>query len=146
MDSTLTIRVKLPNGAEVELTGTSEAIDRTLNDLVNVVSKVQSAFGLPVDQGTDSKGDESRTRIDSQYPVIERPSGSQDGILKVLKTSWGVEKPRTWREIHSALKHNAVHLSEGSVTGALTLMLQAGKLRRVRSDGTYAYTLPLNSE
>jgi hypothetical protein len=143
MEPNLSIRVKLPNGAEVELRGDQATIDRTLNDLQNVVSKVQTAFESTAAQRFPSKDSEDQTN--KEYPVIERPSGSQDGILRVLRTSWGKTKPRNWREINDALKHNAVHLSEGSVSGALTLMVQAGKLRRVRSEGSYAYTLPLNS-
>src|SRR2546425_4626924 len=145
MDPTLSIRVRLPDGAEVELRGDQAGIDRTLNELQGIVSKVYSAFHETKLSQLPAKRSDSDVDVLEGYPAIERPSGSQDGILKMLATDWGKTKPRTWKEIHAGLSHNAVHLSEGSVTGALTLMLQAGKLRRVKLGDTYAYTLPLSA-
>lgn len=146
MDPNLSIRVRLPDGAEVELRGDQAGIDKTLNDLQGIVSKVYSAFHEMKPSPTPTNRAQSETDFLEEYPAIERPSGSQDGILKILGTEWGKAKPRSWKEIHAGLSHNAVHLSEGSVTGALTLMLQAGKLRRVKLGDTYAYTLPLSAK
>ena len=146
MDPTLSIRVRLPDGAEVELRGDQAGIDKTLNELQGIVSKVYSAFHEMKPSQASSNRAQNEADFLEEYPAIERPSGSQDGILKILATEWGKSKPRSWKEIHAGLSHNAVHLSEGSVTGALTLMLQAGKLRRVRLGDTYAYTLPLSSK
>ena len=146
MDPDLSIRVRLPDGAEVELRGDQAGIERTLNELQGIVSKVYSAFHEMKPSQLSSNRSDNEPDVLEEYPTIERPSGSQDGILKILTTDWGKAKPRSWKEIHAGLSHNAVHLSGGSVTGALTLMLQAGKLRRVKLGDTYAYTLPLSAK
>jgi hypothetical protein len=81
-----------------------------------------------------------------ELPTIERASGLNDAIIKVLSTSWGRTKPRTWNEIDEALKNNALHFSKGSLTGSLTYLVKATRLRRVSSGGIYGYTLPLGGE
>jgi hypothetical protein len=78
-----------------------------------------------------------------EFPTIERPSGLNDAITKTLSTSWGKTRPRTWNDIDEALKHNALHFSKGSLTGSLTYLVKAARLRRVSINGVYAYTLPL---
>lgn len=81
-------------------------------------------------------------RPPEEYPVIPRPEGLNDAIIKVLSTPWGRSNPRTWAEIDTVLKQNALHYGRGSITGALTYLVKSSRLRRVKVDGTYGYLLP----
>lgn len=138
------VKVRVAEGVEMEVRGGPEVFNTALGELPNMVSKLRSALApttisaVPVHTPTET--------IDTEnFPSIEKPKGTQDAIYKVVSSTWGKIKPRTAKEIDPVLKANGVHISEGSLTGSLTLLVQAGKLRRLKVGTTYAYTLPLNS-
>lgn len=137
------VKVRVTEGVEMEVRGGPETFNAALEELPTMVSKLRSALApnaLPtltsIESITEIKPPES-------YPSIEKPKGTQDAIVKVVSTTWGKTIPRKPKEINEVLKVNGVHISEGSLTGALTLLVQAGKLRRLKVEGSYAYTLPL---
>lgn len=108
---------------------------KTMEDLPQIIDRVHEAFRAPAEGAVLETPDE--------FPTIQRPSGLNDAIIKLLSTSWGKTKPRTWDEIDEGLKHNALHYGRGSVTGALTYLVKNNRLRRVKVNGTYGYLLPL---
>ncbi|MGA1974110.1 MAG: hypothetical protein ABSG92_00530 [Conexivisphaerales archaeon] len=77
-----------------------------------------------------------------ELPDIGNPAGLNDAIIKSLSSVWGRKRPRTWHEIDEAMKSNAQHFSQGSITGALTYLVRSNRLRRVKEGGIYGYTLP----
>jgi len=141
----ITLRIRLPSG-ELELQGTKSDIDSVLDDLQKIVKKVNHAFGTSKG-GFGPKSDASPSPSigaiaeSEEVPQIQNPSGLNDGIVKLLSTSWGT-RPRKWSEIDQALKQNAQHYSRGSITGALAYLVRSGRLRRVPVDGVYCYQLP----
>ena len=141
----ITLRIRLPSG-ELELQGTKSDIDSVLDDLPKIVKKVNQAFGSS-GSGFAPKSNVSPARSMSvieeseEVPQIQKPSGLNDAIVKLLSTSWG-NPPRKWSEIDQALKQNAQHYSRGSITGALAYLVRSGRLRRVPVDGVYCYRLP----
>ena len=141
MSMEILVKVKVAEGIEMEVRGGPETFNETLNDLPNMVSKLRSAL-VPTAVPSTELLAETQEAVD--LPSIEKPSGVQDAILKVVSTPWGKSRPRTPREIDAVLKNNAVHLSNGSLTGSLTLLVQSGKLRRLKVGSTYAYTLPIS--
>jgi hypothetical protein len=135
------VKVKVAEGIEMEVRGGPEVFVEALNDLPNMVSKLRSALA-PI--AAPSPELFAETQEPANLPSIEKPGGVQDAIIKVVSTTWGKSKPRTPKEIDMVLKNNAVHLSNGSLTGSLTLLVQSGKLRRLKVGSTYAYTLPIS--
>jgi hypothetical protein len=144
MTMDILVKVRVAEGVELEVRGGPDVFNSALDELPNMVSKLRSTLAptatVPVRLETPAQ------TIDVEnFPSIEKPKGTQDAIYKVVSSSWGKIKPRTAKEIDPVLKANGVHISEGSLTGSLTLLVQAGKLRRLKVGSTYAYTLPLSS-
>jgi hypothetical protein len=108
-----------------------------------LIETILDSVGLPDSNNTNSVATLEPT---DQLPTIERASGLNDAITKVLATSWGRTRPRSWNEIDNALKNNALHFSKGSLTGSLTYLVKAARLRRVGMSGVYGYTLPLGTQ
>lgn len=78
-----------------------------------------------------------------QYPNIAKPRSVPDAIEKLLATNGGRKMPRPLHWIHSALDINAVFVSKEALGATLTKMTKANRLSRVKRNGVYAYTLPL---
>ncbi len=135
------VKVKVADGIEMEVRGGPESFVEAVDQLPTMVSKVRSALAsttsTPFASPVEAKETES-------LPTIGKPKGLQDAIMKVVSTAWGKSKPRTWKEIDAVLKQNALHVSKGSSSGSLTLLMQAGKLRRLKEGTTYGYTLPIS--
>lgn len=84
-------------------------------------------------------------REQDAMPAIEKSGGLSQSIQRLLGSSWG-GTPRDWQEILLALKQNALHYSKGSVTGTLTFLTQAGKLRRLKDGRSYKYLLAVREK
>ncbi|HWY27877.1 MAG TPA: hypothetical protein VNW25_01325 [Candidatus Sulfotelmatobacter sp.] len=138
------VKVRVAEGVEMEVRGGPDVFNAALGELPNMVSKLRSA--LAPTTTVPAQPERPAPTIDVEhFPSIEKPRGTQDAIYKVVSSSWGKVRPRTAKEIDPVLKANGVHISEGSLTGSLTLLVQAGKLRRLKVGSSYAYTLPLSS-
>lgn len=145
METQILVRVRVGEGIEMELRGDPETFVTALEALPTMVSKVRSSLTpaasitpYPVPPQPYAEVTEFE-----KLPSIEKPNGVQDAILKVLSTPWAKQRPRTWKDIRAALRANAIHLSNGSITGALTLLVQARKARRSKLGSSYAYTMSL---
>ncbi len=140
----IVVKVRVAEGVEIEVRGGPDVFNAAIDELPNMVSKLRSA--LAPRATVPAQPEASTQTIDVEnFPSIEKPKGTQDAIYKVVSSSWGRSKPRTAKEIDPVLKANGVHISEGSLTGSLTLLVQSGKLRRLKVGSMYAYTQPLSS-
>jgi len=87
-----------------------------------------------------------QTRESAGYPIIEHPSSQYDAIIKAVYSKWGRIMPRTLNEIHAALAMNAIHIDKKTLGSRLTVLTRQGKLRRIKRNGVYAYTVPLDKK
>lgn len=145
METQILVKVRVAEGIEMELRASPETFVTALDSLPTMVSKVRSslASASPTVANPVSVHPYAEVTEAGNLPSIEKPNGVQDAILKVLSTPWAKQGPRTWKEIRTVLRSNAIHLSDGSITGALTLLVQARKARRSKVGSTFAYTLSL---
>jgi hypothetical protein len=138
-----TLRVRIASG-EVEMQGTRPEIYETIDELPKIVDKVREALFTSQDRTEQKLGDpafQGAPERPEHAPVIERASGLNDGILKLLSTEWGM-RPRMWSELDRALKQNALNYSKGSITSALAQLVRSGRLRRLLANGIYGYQVP----
>jgi len=81
--------------------------------------------------------------VTEELPNIQKPKNLSDAVIKLLSSKpWG-NIPRTLHEIHSALAHNAIHVSIENLGSLMTKMKKQDRVRRIKKDNVYAYTLPL---
>jgi len=94
-----------------------------------------------LDEILSSRASTSTPEQGEQYPDVGKHENLTDGIIGLLQTPWG-KKPRDWREIQLALRHNSMVFTDGSVTGTLTLMYQDRRLRRIKEGRAFKYLVP----
>jgi hypothetical protein len=110
-----------------------ERIDSVLSFRDSIIAKV----------GTVANGMPTTVDVPLDFPTIERPSSQYDAIVKVVRTDWARKEPRGLNEIHSALDVNAIHIDKTALGSRLTTLTRQGKIRRVKRNGTFAYTARL---
>jgi len=136
------VKVRVAEGVEIEVRGGPDVFNVALGELPNMVSKLRSALAPTATVPEQLERSIATVEVEN-FPSIEKPKGTQDAIYKVVASPWGKVRPRTAKEIDPVLKANGVHISEGSLTGSLTLLVQAGKLRRLKVGSSYPQ-LPLH--
>ncbi len=94
-----------------------------------------------LDEILSSRASASSPQQGEQYPDVGKHENLTDAIISLLQSSWG-KKPRDWREIQLALRHNSMIFTDGSVTGTLTLMYQNHRLRRIKEGRAFKYLIP----
>jgi hypothetical protein len=75
-----------------------------------------------------------------EIPSIGAPSTAKEAITSLLSSEWG-KKPRTLREITDALEVSALYYPVATLAGVLNYMTKSGDVRRMKSNGTFAYVL-----
>lgn len=125
--------IPLPNGGYIEYEDEDETT--FLKNLEHIPNIRQKAMSILAKQGSPSEIRE--------YPNIAKPNSVPDAIEKLLSTNEGKKMPRPLNWIHSALEINGVFVRKEALGSTLTKMIQANKLSRVKRNGVYAYTLPL---
>jgi transcriptional regulator with XRE-family HTH domain len=114
------------------------ALNEALDEIISSRRKSDLAQPMPAD--TVSRSQE-QTEETGDFPLIGKGKSLTDTIVEIMKSGWG-KNPRDWTEIQRTLKHNALHYSQGSVTGTLTLLTQSGRLRRIKEGRSYKYVAP----
>jgi hypothetical protein len=105
-----------------------------LNKLIDeYVGEVDQLSGISHDNQPTSTGD-----ID--YPKVSGALGPSAAIMETLTSPWGRTEPRTEREITEALKINAIHLPQGTISGTLNYLTRQNRLRRLPKGDRFAYT------
>ncbi|MCW3990600.1 MAG: hypothetical protein NWE88_11070 [Candidatus Bathyarchaeota archaeon] len=121
-------RLKVKIGEmEVELGGKKEEVLSTLDDLKEIVGKVNIAFdGSP----------RPRVRLmepvkaeEAEYPKIPRTNQCSEAIVSLLSTDWG-KIPRAIGELREAMEANAVFFPGTTLSGVLLWLVKKGQLRR----------------
>ena len=112
-------------------------LNEALDEIISSRRKSELAQPMPNDTVRASTTQE-QTEGTGDFPMIGKGKSLTDTIVEIMKSSWG-KNPRDWTEIQQVLKHNALHYSQGSVTGTLTLLTQSGRLRRIKDGRSYKY-------
>jgi hypothetical protein len=115
-------------------------LNEALDEIISSRRRPDLAQPMPSDLVRESTS-YSQVEVTSNLPGISKGKSLTDTIVELMKTNWG-KIPRDWTEIQQALKHNALHYSQGSVTGTLTLLTQSGRLRRIKEGRSYKYVTP----
>jgi hypothetical protein len=133
------IRVRIGD-REVELSGDREEVISVLQNLEDIVGKVNDAFiGESISPEIDIKWQENSDV--KKYPQIKRVDQCSDAVEALLSTEWG-ENPRTIGELREAMEANAIFFPKTTLSGVLVWMVKKGRLRRWKnSKRGYIYVL-----
>lgn len=111
-----------------------ESEEEFVKNLANIYELKEKALAILTKKGASTET--------GRYPNIGKAESYPDAIEKALSTDWGLE-PRILHEIHNALADNAIHITKQALGSLLIKMIRANRLSRIRKNGVYAYTLPL---
>lgn len=114
----------------------NERLDSLLNLKNTIVAKLE----------TEENKTQTITGQPSEFPTIEHPSSQYDAIVRVIHTDWARKEPRGLNEIHAALAMNAIHIDKTALGSRLTVLTRQNRIRRIKRNGTYAYTAPLGEK
>ena len=104
-----TLRVRIASG-EVEIQGSRSEIYETIDELPKIVGKVREALSVSqaeIEQRVGDTAFQVAPEEPEHAPRIDRATGLNDAIVKLLSTEWG-RRPRKWSELDHALRQNAI--------------------------------------
>ncbi len=122
------LRVRIGD-MEVELGGEKSEVLSTLDDLGEIVGKINVAFN----DGTKSKTvqvaqpPEESSPLD--FPKIGRTNQCGEAVTSLLSTDWG-KTPRAIGELREAMEANAIFFPKTTLSGVLVWLVKKGQLRR----------------
>jgi hypothetical protein len=150
----LSFRVKIDQN-EIEISGTPKEVMKTIENLPKLIENVFKGFRLippdveEIDTVSTPKKDKpltvrlkpSSSASEKRYPSIKKAKNCSQAVLKLLKTEWGMWRPRTMSEIVESLKANAIHYPSSTLSGVLSWLVKRGKVRRWKTDAGYVYII-----
>jgi hypothetical protein len=135
MTMPFSLRVKF-GSHEIEISGTREEVMKTIEELPHLISSVSKAFDV-----VNIKVNASQLTAFTTYPAIPSSANCSEAVLKLLKTDWGKQQPRTLPELVKAMKANALHYPSTTLSGVLVWLVKKGKVKRWKTDKGYVYAL-----
>jgi hypothetical protein len=114
---------------EVELGGEKSEVLSTLNELRDIISKVNSAFNNQVETKTLNFERPKEEPKVLDYPKITRTNQCGEAVISLLSTDWG-KTPRTIGELREAMEANAIFFPKTTLSGVLVWLVKKGELRR----------------
>jgi len=129
------LRVKF-GSHEIEISGTREEVMKTIEELPHLIASVSKAFDT-----VNIKVNASQPVTSTTYPAIPSSANCSEAVLKLLKTDWGKQQPRTLPELVKAMKANALHYPSTTLSGVLVWLVKKGKVKRWKTDKGYVYAL-----
>jgi len=128
------LRVKF-GSHEIEISGTREEVIKTIEELPSLVANVSKAF----DAANINVAPPQSTP--ALYPTISSSANCSEAVLKLLKTNWGKQQPRTLPELVEAMKANALHYPATTLSGVLVWLVKKGRIKRWKTKKGYVYAL-----
>ena len=122
------LRVKIGD-VEVELSGERDQVLSTLDDLDQIVSKINSAINGDKKKRQGKPTPAKNEVSPHDYPTITRTSQCGETVVSLLSDEWG-ETPRTIGEIREAMEANAIFFPKTTISGVLVWLVKKGQLRR----------------
>ena len=135
MTMPFSLRVKF-GSHEIEISGTREEVMKTIEELPHLIASVSKAFDT-----VNLKVNASQSTAFTAYPTISSSANCSEAVLKLLKTDWGKQQPRTLPELVKAMKANALHYPSTTLSGVLVWLVKKGKVKRWKTDKGYMYAL-----
>jgi hypothetical protein len=120
---------------EIEISGTREEVIKTIEELPRLVANVSKAFDSVNISITPPQS------TPTLYPTISSSANCSEAVLKLLKTDWGKQQPRTLSELVEAMKANALHYPPTTLSGVLVWLVKKGRIKRWKTDKGYLYAL-----
>jgi len=126
-DAPFRIRVRIGE-MEIEVGGAKEEVLSTLDDLNEIVDKVNNAFnGEPKPKRL--KVEKPKEEAPLNYPKISRTNQCGEAVSALLSTEWG-KTPRPIGELREAMEANAIFFPKTTLSGVLVWLVKKGQLRR----------------
>jgi hypothetical protein len=122
------LKVKIGD-MEVELGGEKQEVLSTLDDLKEIVDKVNHAFNggpKPIARMKEPLEAEAEPL---NFPKIPRTNQCGEAVTNLLSTDWG-KTPRAIGELREAMEANAVFFPKTTLSGVLVWLVKKGQLRR----------------
>jgi len=128
------IRVRF-GSHEIAISGTSEEVIKTIEELPSLVASVSKAFNSVNISATQPQS------ASTLYPTISSSANCSEAVLKLLETNWVKHQPRTLPELVEAMKANALHYPSTTLSGVLVWLVKKGRIKRWKTDRGYVYAL-----
>jgi exopolysaccharide biosynthesis predicted pyruvyltransferase EpsI len=129
------LRVKF-GSHEIEISGTREEVMKTIEELPHLIASVSKAFDT-----VNIKVNASKPVAFTTYPTISSSANCSEAVLRLLKTDWGKQQPRTLPELVKAMKASALHYPSTTLSGVLVWLVKKDKVKRWKTDKGYVYAL-----
>lgn len=125
------LRIKIGE-VEVELSGEKKEVLETLNNIEEIVTKLNTAFNgeqkkKPIKSIKTSENRDAVSPLD--FPKIGRTTQCGEAVQTLLSSEWG-KTPRTIGEIREAMEANAIFFPKTTLSGVLVWLVKKGQLRR----------------
>lgn len=142
-------RIKLGE-YEVEIHGTPKEVEKTLNNLPNIVANIHKAFEtikpktvatLTVKTEPTPKAKEMSKTPAQTYPKITDVVNCEGAVVGLLETDWGKWRPRTMEELNDAMKANKITYTQRTLERTLNKLANKGMVRRWNTNTGFVYIL-----
>jgi hypothetical protein len=143
------LRVKIGE-YEVELSGTRQEVIETVENLPDMIAKVNKAFEcakpktiatITVKTAEETKTPKPTETPAQNYPKIATTDNADQAVLRILESDWGKWRPRTLEELKEAVQTNDLKFTEKSLTSALEGLSKKGLVKRWNTNTGFVYIL-----
>jgi len=135
--ASLSLKVRLKIGdIEVEIQGTQKEVAEAFNNIDSYTEKFRKTFspaGKP-----RPMSDEEFLQPTEEVPRIVNPKSKAEAVKQLLVSGWA-HSPRTIKEIVDALQVSGIYVQSTDISGALTNLVRAGEVSRVKTDRGWGY-------
>jgi len=122
------LRIKIGE-IEVELSGQKKEVLDTLNEIDEIVTKINTAFNVEKTK-KPVKTPEAKDLVSPlNFPKIGRTTQCGEAVQALLSSDWG-KTPRTIGELREAMEANAIFFPKTTLSGVLVWLVKKGQLRR----------------
>ena len=125
------LKIKMGD-VEVELSGDKTEVLDTLNNIDEIVSKINKAFNGEKQKKAVKQAKTPVVKEDvspRDFPKIGRTTQCGEAVIALLSSDWG-KTPRTIGEIREAMEANAIFFPKTTLSGVLVWLVKKGQLRR----------------
>ena len=122
------LRIKIGE-IEVELSGQKKEVLDTLNEIDEIVTKINTAFNGKKTK-KHVKTVEAKDLVSPlNFPKIGRTTQCGEAVQALLSSDWG-KTPRALGELREAMEANAIFFPKTTLSGVLVWLVKKGQLRR----------------
>jgi len=140
-DSLPWFRIQFRDGRTVEIHSQDalKIYERDFKDVFASLPNPQPG----VEMGSGDAGRLESASLDNLPTSIEKPTGSEDAVRKVVYTPWARSKLRSPDELRNALQNCGYELNIGNISAILSNLFKKGEVRRQKAGKTFVYGPPI---